>query len=267
MLELSNITLVALATDKYYVPTINVFDFLHNKIIFKNKIILSNLNFYSSYTHIEIPSIINTIQYSGIVLYELYDLLTPFVKDDEYIMFVQYDGFPVNLHHWTDDFLNYDYIGAPWYFHDRYITSVSKNKFPPKVGNGGFSLRSMKLMKLCKTLQSSIMITYKYGNTNGLETNKNSIYKEYLKCSRWDGQVLHHAEDTIISVFNRTFLINKGIKFAPIELADKFSTETSSIDALIDYSKSFGIHCKYPNENINQDVIQILLENNNLING
>jgi hypothetical protein len=52
----------------------------------------------------------------------------------EYILIVQHDGWILNKNAWTDDFYNYDYIGARWNDHgDR------------DVGNGGFSLRSKKL--------------------------------------------------------------------------------------------------------------------------
>jgi len=50
---------------------------------------------------------------------------------------VQWDGWVVNPEMWSDDFLKYDYIGAPWYW------------WPPqkRVGNGGFSLRSQRMTK------------------------------------------------------------------------------------------------------------------------
>ena len=50
----------------------------------------------------------------------------------EHALIIQHDGFVLNAGAWTDDFLKYDYIGAPW-----------PNR---RVGNGGFSLRSKKLM-------------------------------------------------------------------------------------------------------------------------
>lgn len=54
-----------------------------------------------------------------------------------HVLVVQWDGWVLNGNLWKDEFLAYDYIGAPWpwHLHDR-------------VGNGGFSLRSTRLMKL-----------------------------------------------------------------------------------------------------------------------
>jgi hypothetical protein len=54
---------------------------------------------------------------------------------------VQYDGMAANKMHWSDDYYNYDYIGAPW--PDRFTWIRPEEK----VGNGGFSLRSMKLIE------------------------------------------------------------------------------------------------------------------------
>ena len=57
--------------------------------------------------------------------------LSPFIKTD-FMLHIHPDGFAVNKEKWTDQYLKYDYIGAPW--QDR------------AVGNGGFSLRSNKLI-------------------------------------------------------------------------------------------------------------------------
>lgn len=56
--------------------------------------------------------------------------------DTSHCLLIQSDGYILNPCAWTDRWLKYDYIGAPW--HPAGI-----------VGNGGFSLRSRKL---CKTL-------------------------------------------------------------------------------------------------------------------
>ncbi len=48
------------------------------------------------------------------------------------------DGYALNQSRWSDEFLKYDYIGAPWPKCFRW----SNPEF--RVGNGGFSLRSKK---------------------------------------------------------------------------------------------------------------------------
>jgi hypothetical protein len=63
----------------------------------------------------------------------------------EYVLVFQDDGFPINANNWTDEFYDYDYIGAPW---PLYIGWPKENF---QVGNGGFSLRSKRL---CARVQS-----------------------------------------------------------------------------------------------------------------
>jgi Protein of unknown function (DUF5672) len=53
----------------------------------------------------------------------------------EHIMFLEWDGGVADPTLWRDQFLAYDYIGAPWpWWHDGM-----------RVGNGGFSIRSRRL--------------------------------------------------------------------------------------------------------------------------
>lgn len=57
--------------------------------------------------------------------------------DSGHILVIQHDGYVIDGNAWTNEFLQYDYIGAPWTYTD------GRN-----VGNGGFSLRSAHLHKL-----------------------------------------------------------------------------------------------------------------------
>ncbi len=54
-----------------------------------------------------------------------------------HVLVMQWDGFITDPGRWRDEFLQWDYIGAPWYHGGN----------PGTVGNGGFSLRSLKLLK------------------------------------------------------------------------------------------------------------------------
>ncbi len=58
-----------------------------------------------------------------------------------HFLLVQWDGWPIDGDAWTDDFMGYDYVGAPWPWYDRRA-----------VGNGGFSLRSVELMRAAASL-------------------------------------------------------------------------------------------------------------------
>ena len=68
--------------------------------------------------------------YSYFVFKDLINYITK-----PYCMICQYDGFILNPYLWQDRFLEYDYIGAPWWYDFN------------NVGNGGFSLRSYDLME------------------------------------------------------------------------------------------------------------------------
>jgi tetratricopeptide (TPR) repeat protein len=57
--------------------------------------------------------------------------------DTAHVLLVQWDGYVVNPSAWQPAFLDCDYIGAKWFWHDDGMS----------VGNGGFSLRSRKLLE------------------------------------------------------------------------------------------------------------------------
>jgi hypothetical protein len=61
--------------------------------------------------------------------------------ETDFCLSIHDDGFIINPHLWTDEFLQYDYVGAPWRFGHEF-----------RVGNGGFCLRSKKFLDLCKTV-------------------------------------------------------------------------------------------------------------------
>jgi len=134
--------------------------------------------------------------------------------DTEHVMIIQYDGFILNPDAWTDEFLTYDYIGAPWLVQD---WSVKDFQFPKEtlgtmiVGNGGFSLRSKKLISLCARLSAE------------------NAFEEY------------QPEDVVLCVRKRKMLEDAGIRFAPVPLAKQFSFEslTDEHDA---WDGQFGFH-------------------------
>jgi hypothetical protein len=85
-------------------------------------------------------------QYSLFVMY----CLTHFIKTD-YVLTVQDDGWVLNGENWRDEYLNYDYVGAPC--HVAIVDGEVRLQFDwvllPNarvVQNGGFSLRSRKYL-------------------------------------------------------------------------------------------------------------------------
>lgn len=237
MLDLSlNVNLLSIATDDYFLPTINVFNYLNDKIKFKNKFLLSNFkNNDNSIKYINIQSVKNKDQYSYIILYKLYDYLIKYnIKESDHFLIIQYDGFPINIDKWTNEFLKYDYIGAPWFF---FLNNFKI--YPHLVGNGGFSLRSFNLIKYSKLFYSVL-----HNNDINFNIKKEltkPIYNKYNKY-KWDISIT--AEDFIICELNYDNIINYNLKIAPIELAQQFSFETSN-DKIIKIPIPFGFHDKH----------------------
>jgi hypothetical protein len=133
--------------------------------------------------------------YSPFMLYELYKYV-----DTDFCLTIHDDGFVINPHLWNDNFLNYDYIGAPWshtipYYGQKY-----------RVGNGGFSLRSKKLIDLCRNIKN----------------------------------VGH--EDSSISIRYRDALEQHGCIFAPVDVAMRFSLEEPIPECPFDLNLCFGFH-------------------------
>lgn len=136
----------------------------------------------------------NKEQYSHFMLKSLAQHI-----ETSHCLVVQFDGFVLNYAKWDPDWLKYDYIGATWWYKDGM-----------NVGNGGFSLRSKKLMDLIAS---------------------DPHIKKY------------HPEDTMIGREYRPYLESKGIIFAPEEVANKFSIEAYSVPKPDNkYSGQFGFH-------------------------
>jgi len=142
--------------------------------------------------------------YSAFILKELH----LYIKT--HALIIQNDGYILNPKAWEDVFLTYDYIGAPWDLYPAhqwpgFDNVTSKNC----VGNGGFSLRSKSLLKA----------------TSEIFTASNPK--------------IYHPEDAWICR-NQRDQLEKGyyLKFAPLEVASKFSVENTV------YSGQFGFHGK-----------------------
>jgi hypothetical protein len=111
-----------------------------------------------------------------------------------HVLLVQWDGYVFNPSAWTEEFLEYDYIGAPWGFH----------KDTHRVGNGGFSLRSKRLLEALR-----------------------------------DPEIIEtHPEDVAICRQYRPLLEQRhGIRFAPEAVAEQFSFESTTPQGV-----PFGFH-------------------------
>lgn len=82
--------------------------------------------------HIAIAPLADRAAYSRFVMKEL----LPHIET-RHVLLIQWDGYVVNPAAWSADFLDFDYIGARWGFHNDAHC----------IGNGGFSLRSRRLLE------------------------------------------------------------------------------------------------------------------------
>ncbi len=113
------------------------------------------------------------------------------IKPSHYI-WIQWDSWVLDADRWEEAFLDYDYIGAPWpidpgSFWDRYGYTEDT-----RVGNGGFCLRATALMRFLRT---------------------NAQLPLWL------------PEDDAICRKHRKALAAEGFRWAPAELATRFSFE------------------------------------------
>lgn len=113
--------------------------------------------------------------------------------DTPHYLSVQWDGYVLNGSAWEDSWLQYDYIGAPWFWNG-------------KVGNGAMCLRSKKF--------GDELTQSQYVGTNGWDFMICGEYREKLELA--------------------------GLKFAPYDVARKFSVENEP------YRNEFGWHGKSP---------------------
>jgi hypothetical protein len=138
MLDLSNISLVAIGSTKIN-ETLKAISHCHSLCRFKETIFFTDA-IGVPYSH-KIQRMNSIKDYDKFVVKEL-----PFLVDGDFILTIHWDGFIVNTDSWTNDFLNYDYIGAPWPWFDN------------KCGNGGFCLKSKKFLEAQKDIVKNLAV-------------------------------------------------------------------------------------------------------------
>jgi hypothetical protein len=133
--------------------------------------------------------------YSLVMLHGLQDLV-----HTDYALIVQYDGFIWKPAAWNPAFLSVDYIGAPWSYQ-------GDPRFA--VGNGGFSLRSRRLLRALQDPAITFI----------------------------------HPEDVAICIKHRAYLeSHAGIRFADRSLAERFAVESGAPLESSALPASFGFH-------------------------
>lgn len=190
--NLSDVTVVAITT-KDYASTISAIKKTLEHITPAEVILFTDIPFQDDdFDNIVIPRFDTWKAYNEFLCREVYKYV-----ETSHILIIQHDGFVLDGSVWTDAFLMYDYIGAPWMYKDGC-----------NVGNGGFSLRSKRLME--------IVGTDKLIESNGI----------------------YYPEDNVICRLYRPYLEKTyDIKYAPDHVAHKFSHEMWQ-----PWQKTFGFH-------------------------
>lgn len=124
------------------------------------------------------------------IIYEL-----PNYIDTSHALLIHHDGYVINPNLWKEEWLGFDYIGAPWPYPVDDYSYRSESGDIVRVGNS-VSLRSKRLMERVAQFEWK---SY-YGNTN---------------------------EDGFMCVHHRDQLEAEGFKFAPLPVAIHFSKEHS----------------------------------------
>ena len=178
----------------------------YKSILFSSK----NIRQKNCINHIKINPIKNLQDYSEFIIYELHKYIST-----SHVLITQWDGFVINESKWSDNFFNYDYIGAPFIPRDNdYSYSRNKKGKFYCIGNGGFSLRTKKLLEAP------------------------TLFK--LKD---DPELTNNHEDGFFSVLHRDFLEDMGFTWAPFNIAKNFSIE-APLDLHDLKELAFGFHGK-----------------------
>lgn len=226
MIHLPNVTLVSVAAIGFE-KTIRAFDISMSSISY------GDVKFLSPKRPSNLPNSIRwedsgplrlrgpgVDDYSHFCLYNLWRHI-----ETDFCLVIQGDGYVLNPHLWSEEFLNFDYIGAPWPISkSAYVDPFGRHQ---RVGNGGFSLRSRRLL----TTPQRVDIPF--------NVNESTFYRTFNSGSL--------AEDGNICVHNRHLFEQDGCKFAPVSVAVRFSQERRVPEAK--GVQAFGFHEFAPHSN------------------
>ncbi|WP_321894978.1 DUF5672 family protein [Paraburkholderia heleia] len=159
------------------------------------------------------------MEYSLFVLYSLGQFI-----DTEFALIVQNDGWAVDVSNWRPEFFDYDYLGAPVHLarvhrHDgavyrggfSWVEDFVKGAPVENIFNGGFSLRSKKLLNAPRALGIPFQIPVP------------SVSATAPHAMQWDGEAV--LEDVWLCISARQQLERAGMKFPSLDIARQFSIE------------------------------------------
>lgn len=192
-------------------------------------------------THFAIAPM-NYQEYSWFVMFVLWHMVAT-----EFALIVQDDGWVLNADNWNDEFLDYDYIGAPIHLArvestqgTQWLRQFEWSQYLDQPGyavtpvqNGGFSLRSQRLMRALID-HPDIRV----------EIPQPQVRFEPQLQMYWHNDAVN--EDVQLSGILRPQLETKGIRFAPLALARSFAAEafTPILHDQYNLLQLFGYHSR-----------------------
>lgn len=195
MIKNKSITLICLSTD---LPSESIKAIKHCYSVFPFFDSIKLLTSYSGRDDlIDIIKVDNVNNYNDYNKF-MVESLDAYV-DTDFCLIVQNDGYILNPQAWDDIFLTCDYIGAPW----PWLGNI--------CGNGGFSLRSKKILSLASKLK-------------------------YV-----DGT----PEDNVYCLNERNYFTSNGMVFSDALIGAKFSFEHPTGIPGTGLFSSFGFHGKF----------------------
>lgn len=210
MINLKNVTLVAVACIRVN-ETMNAIRKSMSGIEFGDVKLITSENVYADDIKIINIPYLDYENYNKFIVYELHKYV-----DTDFVLIVQDDGYVINPNMWRDEFFRYDYIGAPWALPNPDDTIGYRDVYGNivRVGNGGFSFRSKKLLEIPTKLNLEWRAYYGYFN-----------------------------EDGFFTCHNRHLIEKEGCVYAPIDVAKYFSHESDipEVQGIV----PFGFHGKW----------------------
>ncbi len=223
-LQLPNVTLAAM-TSVNVRATIKAMQYSMRGIAFGDAVLITHKRPLTlpkgiRYSHTDRLRDIDAFNYK--MVYELGD----HIKTD-FALIVHADGFVVHPEQWRDEFLDYDYIGAPWPLPPSGDTTTYRdiNGNICRVGNSA-GIRSKRLMDYPKKADIPWVGEYAYGK-------------------------MWYFEDGFICCKIRHLLEAQGMRIAPLEVAkyyshEKMIPEVAGITPFA-FHKWEGTNAQYPN--------------------
>ena len=223
-LQLPQVTLVAM-TSVNVKATIQAMEYSMRGIDFGDAVLITHKKPFGlpktiRYSHTSKLSNIDDFNYK--MVYELGD----HIKTD-YALIVHADGFVVHPEMWRDEFLDYDYIGAPWPLPKEGDTTTYRDIYGNicRVGNSA-GIRSKRLMDFPKKANVPWEGEYAYGK-------------------------MWFYEDGFICCKIRHLLEAEGMRIAPLEVAKYYSHEQMipEVEGITPFAfhKWEGTNAQYPN--------------------